>query len=47
MPLKPRSSTIGALIIRIGIFGVHYTILAIRTPPHPTKNSVGNYLGPY
>ena len=39
MPFKPRSSTIGALIIRIGIVGVHYTILAIRTPP-PTQQKI-------
>ena len=32
----------GALIIRIGFGGGHYTVIFIRNP----QNSIGNYLGP-
>ena len=40
--LREMQNVIGALIIRIGVFGAHYTIIVIRNP----QNSIGNYLGP-
>ena len=35
---------IGAFIIRIGFWGILYFIVIMR---NPSKNSIGNYLGPY
>ena len=39
-----RSCTIGALIIRIGFWGIFYYIYNKEPPPH---HSIGNYAGPY
>ena len=43
IPIASNSNTIEASTIRIGFWGVYYTILMIRNP----RNGIGNSLGPY